>query len=255
VLNRANGRTEQTQQTSFELRYNPLQPMRKSLAGISIVILALALGAADAVLVEGGLPKDVLPDAPSIGQSYDSTQDSRPTAQTKSGLSESGQQSMPSPSSASAVVSSATLGGVPKSSGPNVLQTLTTLGFEIQDSSELTILRSVIPEQEATVMTKALLRNGDRAGLIAWTESPQVKIYFLSLKEALHASFSPRVEDLLDELQRIPGKPPRNFLTFLDPALSPERMVFLRIRERLIELRIAEGHDEAMFKLVEALTQ
>lgn len=139
--------------------------------------------------------------------------------------------------------------------GPDVLLTLTRLGFEIENSNELTILRTVIPQGEADVQTYALLIKGDRAGLIAWTESAQVKSYFLALKEALHASFSPRVIDLLDETQRLPGKPPRNFLTFLDEGLSPERLVFLRVRERLYEIRITEGNDEKIFEAVEELTQ
>ena len=113
----------------------------------------------------------------------------------------------------------------------------------------------MIPEGAAEVHTYALLLHGDRAGLIAWTESAEVKNYFLALKEALHASFSPRVKDLLDETQRIPGKPPRNFLSFLDECLSPERLVFLRVRERLYEIRITEGNDEAIFRAVDELTQ
>ena len=145
--------------------------------------------------------------------------------------------------------------GIKKATGPDVLLTLTRLGFEIERSSELTILRTVIPEGAAEVNTYALLLNGDRAGLIAWTESAEVKNYFLALKEALHASFSPRVKDLLDETQRIPGKPPRNFLSFLDEGLSPERLVFLRVRERLYEIRITEGNDETIFRAVDALTQ
>jgi hypothetical protein len=139
--------------------------------------------------------------------------------------------------------------------GPEVEKIIVDLGFEMLPSDELSILRTVIPAAEATVEQHVLLTNGDRAGLVAWTESPKVKQYFLALKEALHASFSPHVQDLVDEMQRIPGKPPRNFLTFFDEGLSPERIVFLRVRERLYEIHVREGSDDIMFALVDALTQ
>lgn len=206
--------------------------MPKVLASLGILTLMIALGATDALLIEGGLPKPVLPDEPYASET-------------------------PQPPQTSSVAgeSSSSIAGVKKAMGPDVLLTLTRLGFEIERSSELTILRTVIPEGAAEVNTYALLLHGDRAGLIAWTESAEVKNYFLALKEALHASFSPRVKDLLDETQRIPGKPPRNFLSFLDEGLSPERLVFLRVRERLYEIRITEGNDEAIFRAVDELTQ
>lgn len=215
--------------------------MPKILTSLGILVLIIALGAADAILMEGGLPKPVLLD--------------EPYAQTESSASSEPATRNPQPSSVEGESSSSSVTGIKKAMGPDVLLTLTKLGFEIQASDELTILRTVIPAQEAEVSTFVLLLNGDRSGLIAWTESANVKNYFLALKEALHASFSPRVKDLLDETQRLPGKPPRNFLTFLDEGLSPERLVFLRVRERLYEIRIAEGGDEAMFQLVEELTQ
>ncbi|OGJ57449.1 hypothetical protein A2881_05655 [Candidatus Peribacteria bacterium RIFCSPHIGHO2_01_FULL_55_13] len=213
--------------------------MSKYLAATGILALMIALGASDALLIEGGLPKPVLPDEPYASDTPQPPQTSQPSQPS----------SIPGESSSSSIV------GIKKATGPDVLLTLTRLGFEIERSSELTILRTVIPEGAAEVNTYALLLNGDRAGLIAWTESAEVKNYFLALKEALHASFSPRVKDLLDETQRIPGKPPRNFLSFLDEGLSPERLVFLRVRERLYEIRITEGNDETIFRAVDALTQ
>ena len=215
--------------------------MPKVLASLGILTLMIALGASDALLIEGGLPKPVLPD--------------EPYAQTESSASSEVSSVLIGDASSAETSSTSSIGGVKKAMGPDVLLTLTRLGFEIERSSELTILRTVIPEGAAEVHTYALLLNGDRAGLIAWTESAEVKNYFLALKEALHASFSPRVKDLLDETQHIPGKPPRNFLSFLDEGLSPERLVFLRVRERLYEIRITEGNDEAIFRAVDELTQ
>ncbi len=215
------------------MRYATLQSMHKALASTGILMAAVALGVSDALFVEGGLPKAVLPDTP---------------------LSEQAQQNPANPPADQASTSSSAI-GVRKASGPDVLSTIATFGLEIQESDELTILRTVIPTTESTVYEHVLLRGGDRAGLIAWTETPKVKQFFLALKDALHASFSPHVKDLLDETQRIPGKPPRNFLTFFDEGLSSERIVFLRVRERLYEIRIAEGNDDVMFELVDALTQ
>lgn len=217
----------------FLMRYTILQSMHKVLASISILVTAIALGVSDAYFMEGGLPKAVLPDTP---------------------LSEQAQQNPANPPTQQASESSSQI-SVRKAGGPDVRQTIATFGMEIQESDELTILRTVIPATESTVYEHVLLLDGDRAGLIAWTESPKVKQFFLALKDALHASFSPHVKDLLDETQRIPGKPPRNFLTFFDAGLSSERIVFLRVRERLYEIRIAEGKDAVMFELVDALTQ
>jgi hypothetical protein len=145
--------------------------------------------------------------------------------------------------------------GIVKITGPDVLATIAQLGFTPQETTELSILRTVVPQQEAMVESHVLLKNGDRAGLIAWVESADVKNYYLALKEALHSSFSPEVRDLLDETQQQPGRPTRNLLTFLDPGLSSERIVFVRVRERLYELHVAPGNDDVLFELVEALTQ
>lgn len=148
-----------------------------------------------------------------------------------------------------------TINGIVKITGPDVGATIAQVGFTAQDTTELSILRTVVPQQEATVHSQVLLKNGDRAGLIAWVESADVKDYYLALKEALHSSFSTQVRDLLDETQQQPGRPTRNLLTFLDPGLSSERIVFVRVRERLYELHVAPGKDDLLFELVEALTQ
>lgn len=143
--------------------------------------------------------------------------------------------------------------GVTKQSGPDVLQALNVLQVTSQNTDTQSLLRRVIPES-TPVTTLILLKDGDRVGLLSWVESPQVKVYFLSLKEALHTSFSPQMADLVDETQKREGKPIRNFLTFLDPGIDPERLVFIRVRDRLYEFHIAEGKDDSMFGLVESLT-
>lgn len=131
---------------------------------------------------------------------------------------------------------------------------MTQLNFTAEETDQLSLLSAVVKES-SQVTTRVLLLDGDRAGLVAWIETPDVKQVFLVLKDSLATLFSPEVRDLLDEMQAPAGKPPRNFLTFLDPSLSEERFVFVRIRERLYEFRIAPGKDEAMYQLVEALTE
>ena len=145
--------------------------------------------------------------------------------------------------------------GTRKITGPNVLDILFLQNFTVVDpTKERSLVEQIIPSDVATIQTKVLMKDDDRIGLIAWTESPQVKIYFLALKEALHSTFSPEMHDLIDEVQEQPGRPTRNLLTFVDPTINEERIVFVRVRERLYEFHVAEGHDDTVFELVEALT-
>jgi hypothetical protein len=138
----------------------------------------------------------------------------------------------------------------------NVSRILGEQKFEIQALSEPIFLARIIPPEDGIKVTGAiLLKDGDRAGLLAWSDSPNVKLYFMALKEALHKSFSPAVKDLVDETQRQEGKPVRNFLSFLDTGISEERIVFVRVRERLYEMHIAEGRDELMFGLLDRVTE
>jgi hypothetical protein len=74
------------------------------------------------------------------------------------------------------------------------------------------------------------------------------------LKEALHESFSPQVQDLIDDVLSEEEGPERHMLTFLDPNLSDERFVFIRLENRLYEFHITEGKDDSIFALIEELT-
>ena len=145
--------------------------------------------------------------------------------------------------------------GVRKTDGADVRETLVQQGLKFQDSDERTLIGQIIPESDATVNTLLILKNSDRTGLIAWVDAPNVQRYFLALKEALHASFSPEVTDLIDETQQRDGQPSRSILSFRDPKLSEERIVFLRIRQRLVELHVADGKDDIIFDLVEELSK
>ena len=158
-------------------------------------------------------------------------------------------------SSSAAQSSTAPAGGIRKIEEPNVLEILTVEQFNFADPArERSLLEQIIPSGVATVRAKVLVKDGDRIGLIAWADSPQVKIYLLALKEALHSTFSPEMRDLVDEAQEREGKALRNLLTFLDPAINEERVVFIRIRERLYEFHVAEGKDAVVFDLIETLT-
>jgi len=145
-------------------------------------------------------------------------------------------------------------GAVVKKSGVDPQTIATQLNFTMEETSQKSLLSAVVRDP-SLVTTRILLLDGDRAGLLAWIETPDVKQVFLVLKDSLATLFSPEVRDLLDEVQSPPGKAPRNFLTFLDPQLSEERFVFVRIRERLYEFHIAPGKDEAMYRLMEELTK
>jgi len=147
--------------------------------------------------------------------------------------------------------------GVRRNDGPDILTTLVSRGFTFQDppSGERIVLSRVITDGKTPVTSKVLLQDGDRAGVISWVQSPDVKRHYLSLKDLLHASFTTKVKDLIDETQRREGHPVRNLLTFFDAGLLPERVVFIRVRERLLEFHIAEGKADVMFDVIEELTQ
>lgn len=140
---------------------------------------------------------------------------------------------------------------VAKQSGVDVPSALSQLGFETQSSTDLSMLSQVVTGQPQTLV---LLKNSDRVGSVTWIDSPQVKTFFISLKEGLLSAFSPNVQDLRDETVQGEGQPVRNILTFLDPSLSEERLVFVRVRERLYEFHIANGKDTEMQALIEVLT-
>ncbi|MEI8230821.1 MAG: hypothetical protein WCG83_06850 [Candidatus Peregrinibacteria bacterium] len=200
----------------------------------SLLMLLVGLSTADILLVEG-MPTRTPTDSALVPLP-------EPPTQNPSSAQNASQGSQP------------IAGGVQKLGEKDIATTATSLGLTTQANTERTLIAGV--QQPGDHMhALALLQDSDRAGMIAWLDSPRVKIAFLALKESLHTLFSPRVQDLLDENQRPLGKPPRNFLTFLDPELSEERFVLVRIRERLFEVHITRGKEDKMYKLVEALSE
>lgn len=144
-------------------------------------------------------------------------------------------------------------GGVAKYQGPDIRAISESQGFTVSTSNDETLLQQVAP-QGLTIASSTILLNGDRAGSVAWVGSPDVKNIFITLKDALITAFSPQMTDLRDETVQQPGFPVRNILTFLDPTLSEERLVFVRSRERLYEFHIAENAQDRMKQLIEAIT-
>ena len=198
-----------------------------------VLLLMVLLGASDAALLEGWTPFE---EEPEVIAETQAPSDPKPPTEEPPRDNDSN------------------LPGVRKHTGPNVLEVLISHSFTFQEGKENIVLNRVVPDDE-TVHSRTMLLHEDRAGVIAWVESPLVKKYYLILKEALHTAFTAEVEDLLDETQRREGKPTRNLLTFYDPGLLPERVVFVRVRERLYELHIADGASEAIFDLIEELTE
>ncbi len=144
--------------------------------------------------------------------------------------------------------------GVSRKREANIDEVIATLGLTKQETKDLSFLKVTAPIAE-TVNVAVLMKNNDRAALIAWIESPDVKDIFGALKAQLQQSFSPQLSGLTDETRTVENGPVINMLSFVDPALSPERIVFLRVRTRLYEIHIAPGAEQDMERLVAELNK
>lgn len=234
------------------------------IAGIVILILCGGLAAADFVLTEGPHmiamqnPTDTLPlaELPSSSSSSSSSLSSSSSAMTSSSMASSEAPVIPENSSS-------TTGSTPgvvkkgvstkKASGINVENVLAKLQLVTQETNEASFLLLTAPDK-SKVKTYVLLRNNDRAFLFSWMESDDVKSIFAGLKQALQEQFSGKVTDLVDETRTPAGGPLVDYLTFVDPALSAERIVFLRVRTRLYELHVAENGDALLEQLIAELS-
>ena len=228
---------------------------------VSIIVILVALGAADAFLTDAHIPE-------STGEPTEIAQQepSSPTLPAPSPSSSS--SALPLQPSEPAVVQSSTSSsqasvpiepqpeppvGIRPAQGPDVVQTIAAAQLTVGDTRETSIMSLLFPDTQ--ISTLVLLKDNDRIGLLSWTESPRVKVQFLGLKEALHGSFSPAIADLIDETQQREGHPTVNLLTFRDTGISEERLAFVRVRERLYEFHIAQGQEDTVFALIDALTQ
>ncbi len=217
------------------LPHPAMHPAVKLTITLVLLILLGGLGAADYFLAEGGLRGEV---AREPGQETGSTDASDGTMDVPG---DDAPQMPPPP------------GAVAKNQGATVAEAAARRGLEVRETATPTLLEQVAGEGNA-INTAVLLQDGDRAGAVAWIESPDVKAVFSTLKEALITAFSPRMRGLRDETLQTPGAPVRNVLSFLDPGLSEEQIVFVRVRERLFEFHLAADSEATMHAFIDELT-
>ena len=110
-------------------------------------------------------------------------------------------------------------------------------------------------EKATTVHTLVLLQKNDRAALFSWVESDNVKTIFSTLKQSLQESFSTKLQNLIDETLTPTDGPPVDVLSFTDPAIAPEKVIFIRVRNRLYEFHVAAKSETAISQLIGALSK
>jgi hypothetical protein len=141
-----------------------------------------------------------------------------------------------------------------KQSGPVVETILSSLQLIPTETKEASLIQLTSPK-ETSVHTVVLLTNNDRVALFSWLESDDVKTLFSALKQSLQEQFSPQVTELMDETRTQQNGPPFDILSFLDPSISSEKVIFLRVRTRLYEFHIAKEKEEMIQGLMEALSK
>lgn len=145
--------------------------------------------------------------------------------------------------------------GIAKKAEPDVATVAESQVFTVTETTERQLLEERAVKGKRTVWGRVLLKENDRAATIAWIDAPDVKEIFTALRKDLRPKFSSDFHDLIDETQSQPGKPPRDVLSFRDPRVHPERLLFVRVRERLYELHVKEGHEKDIDGLIDALTE
>ncbi len=229
-----------------------MHPATKLSVTLLLLVLLGGLGAADYLLAGGRLTADVTTEETEGTERTEVLEEIEPTGDTRQNeVPEETGATTPGAETGETVLAPA--GAVAKNQGITVEQAAQQEGFTMQDTAELTLLSQIITEN-VRIRSAVLLKDGDRAGSVAWVESPDVKNIFVVLKDSLITAFSPQMRDLRDETLQETGAPVRNILTFLDPSLSEERILFVRVRERLFEFHIASKQEEAMQTFVDRLT-
>ncbi len=140
-----------------------------------------------------------------------------------------------------------------KKTSVNVAELLALLQFIPQETQEQSLLSRIA--EGMPVETMVLLQNNDRVALFSWLESADAKSVFTALKQAQQEQFSPQLEDLVDETRTSEDGPPVDFLSFTDPAISPEKVIFVRVRNRLYEFHVAGMGSETIDRLIEELSK
>lgn len=221
------------------------------LAGFVIAVIAGGLAAADYVLLERPVPVEE-PATPQEPVIIGSSASSEPAV-----LPPGPPDTLPPPppessSSAPRVVKKGQ--STKKAGSVNVTDVFATLQLVSQQTGEASFLFFTSPDRNA-VQTFVLLKNNDRAFLFSSLESDDVKAIFSGLKQALQEQFSGKVTDLVDENRTPEDGPPVDILSFMDPALSSEKIIFLRVRNRLYEIHVAKNGEDVVDRLVEELSK
>lgn len=141
-----------------------------------------------------------------------------------------------------------------KAQGQSVEEILKKLDLIAEDTTEKSFLTFLVPEK-SNVQTSILLKNNDRAFLFSWVEDDNIKPLFNGLKQALSEQFSAKLTDLIDITKTSDAGPIVDILSFFDPEMSPEKITFLRIRNRLYEIHTAANGTNTLDALIEALSQ
>lgn len=211
------------------------------LSGVVITVIAGGLFAADYVLKEQPHAASPIQESPTP-----------PEPQGTSSSAMSGGQAIASSTSSRGVVKKGV--STKKKAGVDIPSVLGKLQLVTKATNESSFLSFVI-SGSAVADTSVLLRNNDRAFLFAWIDSDDAKTIFGSLKQALSEQFSGKMTDLVDETKTQESGPPVDVLSFSDPTLSPEKLVFLRIRTRLYEIHVAKNGEAVLQELIQELSR
>lgn len=130
----------------------------------------------------------------------------------------------------------------------DVIQKLGLTAVQTSERSLISLAVTTVP-----VHTSVLLLRSDRALLLSWIESDDVKDIMTNLKKSLQDQFSVQVTNLLDETRQSPDGPPMDVLRFIDPAISSEEIYILRVRNRLYEIHVAKNGTDVLGQLMEEL--
>ena len=128
-----------------------------------------------------------------------------------------------------------------------------TFGLTSVQTSEKSLL-SELPEA-GTPSSTVLLKNNDRAMFFAMTELSSAKEVFTSLKAMLQHRFSENIRNLRDETLSPDDGAPMNILSFDDPGLSSEHLVFVRVRSRIYELHVSATEQNFLDAFIAALAR
>lgn len=128
------------------------------------------------------------------------------------------------------------------------------LGLTQEQTREISLLQVTSPTN-VSVNTIVLLQNNDRAMLFAWLDSNDAKTIFAALKENLQATFSAQVRDLVDQTLTPADGAVTDVLSFVDPALSSENIIFGRTRTRVYEIHVTRGKEQLAKDLIAELAK